>query len=240
MGIVARSALAGLLGLGALAGCDPVETMLESGAPLTIAQTVTVTIEGGHRLQVGKSEVTWQDWKRCYDTGACSFLPKPPRRNDARSFPVIGVNRLDVDEFIAWANSRGEVRYRLPTAAEWALFAAELPNPAKKKLFEDPRLAWAANYGQDEPVSPRVEPSGHFGSLGNGIQDLGGNVWEWTASCAIGDADDVQCPAYVAMGLHEAAISLFIRDPATGGCAAGTPPANVGFRLVSDLEDLES
>ena len=24
----------------------------------------------------------------------------------------------------------------------------------------------------------------------------------------------------------------FIRDPKTGGCAAGVPPANLGFRLV--------
>ena len=24
----------------------------------------------------------------------------------------------------------------------------------------------------------------------------------------------------------------FIRDPRTGGCAAGVPPANLGFRLV--------
>jgi hypothetical protein len=26
----------------------------------------------------------------------------------------------------------------------------------------------------------------------------------------------------------------FIRDPRSGGCAAGVPPANLGFRLVTD------
>jgi len=26
----------------------------------------------------------------------------------------------------------------------------------------------------------------------------------------------------------------FVRDPRTGGCAAGVPPANLGFRLVVD------
>ena len=30
-----------------------------------------------------------------------------------------------------------------------------------------------------------------------------------------------------------AMLSVFVRDPASGGCAAGTPPANVGFRLVT-------
>jgi formylglycine-generating enzyme required for sulfatase activity len=240
MGILARGALAGLLSLGALAGCDPVKSLLQNNKPLSIAQTVTVTVEGGHRLRVGISEVTWQDWKRCHDAGGCSFLPRSPRRNDARPFPAVGVNRLDVDEFVAWVNSRGDVQYRLPSAAEWTLFAAELPKPVSKKLFDDPRLAWAADYGQAESVPARVEPSGSFGALPNGIQDLGGNVWEWTATCAVGDADDERCPAYFAMGLHQATIAIFIRDPVTGGCTAGAPPANVGFRLVSDIEDLES
>ena len=30
----------------------------------------------------------------------------------------------------------------------------------------------------------------------------------------------------------------FIRDPRTGGCAAGVPPANLGFRLVVEDEQL--
>ena len=30
----------------------------------------------------------------------------------------------------------------------------------------------------------------------------------------------------------------FIRDPRTGGCAAGVPPANLGFRLVIEDERL--
>jgi len=235
-----RSAVAGLFGLGALAGCDPVKSLFENDRPLSIAQTVTVTVEDGHQLRVGISEVTWQDWKRCHDAGGCRFLPRPARRNDARPFPVVGVNRLDVEEFVAWVNSRGDVQYRLPSSAEWTLLAAELPKPEQKKLFDDPRLAWAADYTQTNPTPARVEPSGSFGSLSNGIQDLGGNVWEWTATCAVGNADDARCPAYFAMGLHRATISIFIRDPATGGCAAGMPPANVGFRLVSEIADLES
>ena len=30
----------------------------------------------------------------------------------------------------------------------------------------------------------------------------------------------------------------FIRDPRTGGCAAGVPPANLGFSLVVEDEKL--
>jgi len=33
-------------------------------------------------------------------------------------------------------------------------------------------------------------------------------------------------------GAHRAYMTDFIRDPRSGGCAAGVPPANLGFRLV--------
>jgi formylglycine-generating enzyme required for sulfatase activity len=67
---------------------------------------------------------------------------------------------------------------------------------------------------------------------------LDGNVWEWTSSCfrpGFESATENRCPAFVAAGEHEAIVSLFVRDPATGGCALGTPPTHLGFRLVSDL-----
>ena len=239
--ILACGAAVILISLGILlAGCGPVRTALEDRRPLSIEQAVTVIVVEGRRLQVGEFEVTWQDWKRCYEAGGCSYLPLPARIAGAKTFPVVGVSRLDVDEFIAWVNKRGVRQYRLPTAAEWEALAAELPRPKKEKLFDDPRLAWAADYGQMPALPARVRPSGEFGALSNGVKDLGGNVWEWTSSCAVGDVSDDRCPAYVAGGLHQAVISVFIRDPATGGCAAGLPPPHVGFRLVSDVEDLQS
>lgn len=194
---------------------------------------VDVEVDAGRRLAVGRYEVSWQDWKRCHDAGACAYLPPPGRRDSDRPIPVTGVNRFDVAQFIAWVNVGAARHYRLPTAQEWNAFAAALARPERKTLFTDPRLAWAADYGGTADVSGPVEPSGHFGALGNGIHDLAGNVWEWTATCAR-PGDDPTCPAYIAAGLHEAAVSIFIRDPAAGGCSTGTPPTHIGFRLVSD------
>ena len=160
--------------------------------------------------------------------------PKPGRKATNGDFPVTGVNRFDVGEYVRWINARDAKAYRLPTADEWSAISNGLSRRKTKKLFDDPRLAWAADYGAMETVSAKVQPSGSFGAASNGVADLAGNVWEWTSTCATPVADDRDCPAYIAAGLHEAAVSVFIRDPAYGGCALGVPPANIGFGLVED------
>ncbi len=191
-----------------------------------------VAMPDGSTLMVMAREVTRRDWKACADAGPCEDLTGTIAPSEP-DMPMTGVNRFDVEAYLGWINSVRGTAYRLPTAEEWAVIAADLPRKPYKKLFDDPRLAWAADYGVMEKVSAVVEPSGRFGSLPNGVADLGGNVWEWTASCASTGADPARCPAYRVEGTHQAVLSVFVRDPASGGCAAGTPPANVGFRLVT-------
>lgn len=202
--------------------------------PVPVDPTLqSVEMPAGETLLVMKQEVTRREWKACADAGACEDLtgPIPASQPD---MPMTGVNRFDVEAYIAWRNDQGGLSYRLPTADEWNAIADSLPRKPYRKLFDDPRLAWAADYGAMEKVSAVVKPSGAFGSLPNGISDLGGNVWEWTASCARDGLADDRCPAYRVEGSHQSVISVFVREPATGGCAAGTPPANVGFRLVAE------
>ena len=76
------------------------------------------------------------------------------------------------------------------------------------------------------------------------MEDFGGNVWEWTSTCYVRasfTADRVaveavteNCGVHVLEGLHRAYMSNFIRDGKSGGCAVGTPPEHLGFRLVRD------
>ena len=217
------AAVAGLSGLAVFG--HVAERPLES-------EMVKVELTGGRTILVARFEVSWKQWRQCYDAGGCAFLPRPGMPAAGKSFPVTGVNRLDVEEFIGWLNGKSGKDYRLPAAAEWREIAVEIPRPKRAKLFNDPRLAWAADYGSMQQVSAKVEPAGYFGATGGGIADLAGNVWEWTSTCAVTGFNAATCPAFVVEGAHETNMSVFVRDPASGGCAAAVPPANIGFRLV--------
>lgn len=198
---------------------------------------VIIANGNGQKLLVARHEVTIAEWQRCFEAGGCSHLPKPGLGATGTGFPVTGVNWFDVNEYVAWASQRSDHTLRLPTLAEWNSISHEVPFKKRPKLFSDPRMAWAADYGTAETPSPQLKSSGGFSHTREGVADLDGNVWEWTATCANpgfeGEAIS-RCPAYVAAGEHAAVISVFIRNPAIGGCASGTPPQHLGLRLVAD------
>ena len=81
----------------------------------------------------------------------------------------------------------------------------------------------------------------------DGLKDAQGKPYKYDRAYCIGEQDyyipkdesgnymgrgAARCPAYRVEGLHQSVLSVFVRDPASGGCAAGAPPANVSFRLV--------
>jgi formylglycine-generating enzyme required for sulfatase activity len=94
-------------------------------------------------------------------------------------WPVANVSPKDVEAFAAWLSKRDGVVYRLPTEEEWE-FAAR--NGAKHSLFPwgNSWEARRANINQERsPVNVGSYPQG---ATQNGVQDMVGNVWEWTSS----------------------------------------------------------
>jgi formylglycine-generating enzyme required for sulfatase activity len=219
---------AGLLSLAACPYFDDAAQDADAGFEMR-----PVVMARGDTVMFSRFEVTQAQWKACHDAGGCSFLPDSIQFESGADYPATGLNVFDVQEYVAWINRSTGKNYRLPTVEEWKAVASELPQVSYKKTFDDPRLAWAADYYAMPKVDPRVQPSGSFGTFANGVADLGGNVWEWTSSCVVNEETE-HCPAFFAEGLHEAKLSAFVRDPVAGGCADGVPPANVGFRLVRD------
>ncbi len=196
---------------------------------------IKLTEVGGRTLLVSRYEVTVASWQQCYEDGECHHMPASPAGSG--NVPVTGVSYIDVGRYLDWANRRSNRMLRLPTIAEWNAISQTPANKKRVLRFTDPRLAWAANYGQEKSPSGPPRRSGSFSTTSSGISDLDGNVWEWTSSCfkpGFENANENRCPAYVAAGEHEAVVSVFVRDPASGGCATGLPPTHIGFRLVSD------
>jgi len=103
----------------------------------------------------------------------------PP--SGSERWPVTNVSPKDVEAFAAWLSKRDGVVYRLPTEEEWE-YAAR--NGSRDSLFPWGN-AWEegrANINQKK--SPADVGSFPQGATLTGVQDMVGNVWEWTSSKA--------------------------------------------------------
>jgi formylglycine-generating enzyme required for sulfatase activity len=210
------------------------------------APLLTVRIAGP--LAIMKHQVSGADYQRCVAEGACRALPSGA--SVAADRPAVQVSWRDADAYAAWLSRKTGETYRLPSDEEWAYAAGSryrddgLPVDAA-----DPSRRWIARYEREADlkeaeVDSEPRPFGAFGANEHGLLDVGGNVWEWTSTCFVRTALDesgrathkptVNCGVRVVEGQHRAYVTDFIRDAKAGGCAAGVPPSNLGFRLVRE------
>lgn len=192
-----------------------------------------VTLEDGRVLHVQKREVSIALWNRCHAAGACPFPLASSEASGEAFYPATGLSWVDATVFADWLSTETGYALRLPTLHEWRDVARDVLPDAPEPLFDAPELVWASTYLLEQSVPRRLKPAGMGDATLEGIDDLTNNVWEWTADGAPG-TDANRCPADFAAGLHDAVIPFFVRDPARGGGAVGTPPPHPGMRLVSD------
>ena len=188
-------------------------------------------------------QVTVDEYRRSVADGDC---PRVALSDGAQNVPVVGVSWHDASAYANWISRKTGVTHRLPTDEEWTLAAAEKANDEALPLVDpaDPAQAWIARYeaesARSRPNESAPQPIGTFGTNSKGLKDVAGNVWEWTESCFIRATLDegreritnTNCGVRVVEGAHRTYMTDFIRDPKTGGCVAGVPPSNLGFRLV--------
>ncbi|TGQ37029.1 MULTISPECIES: formylglycine-generating enzyme family protein [unclassified Mesorhizobium] len=198
-------------------------------------------------LEIMKYQVSVVEYARCVADGACK--PADPRK--IGNVAVTGVSHIDAEAYATWISNRTGDAWRLPTDAEWAYAAGERFRSdieSKENDPNSPARRWLAQYrtesslGRKPYPEPRVQ--GAFGTNSKGLADVAGNIWEWTSTCyvhatiasdGLGIASSIDnCGVHVVEGFHRTYMSNFIRDGKSGGCAVGTPPDNLGFRLVRD------
>lgn len=202
----------------------------------------------GSSLGIMTRQVTAAEYARCVEDGGC---PRIPQASTAEGMPMVGVNWRDATAYARWMTKTTGKLHRLPTDEEWVFAAAEKASDDALPLagVADPVAAWIARYdaetSRERPAVLAPQPVGAFGRNERGLQDVAGNVWEWTDTCFVrhdvepsGDVrvTNTNCGVRVVQGAHRAYMTDFIRDPRSGGCAAGVPPANLGFRLVVEQE----
>jgi len=203
----------------------------------------------GH-IKIMNRQVTAGEYARCANDGGCPRILHPSPIADR---PMVGVSWRDATAYAEWMTNKTGVLHRLPTDEEWVFAAGEKARDEALPLVDpvDPAQAWIARYeaeaNRGRPGALDPQPVGSFGRNANGLDDIGGNVWEWTNTCFLrmtieptGAARiaNTNCGVRVVQGAHRTYMTDFIRDPRTGGCAAGVPPANLGFRLVVEDERL--
>jgi formylglycine-generating enzyme required for sulfatase activity len=193
---------------------------------------------------LGKNEVTQQEWRAVMSSNPSRFADCGPR------CPVDSVSFADVQQFLAALNAQSDrqLAYRLPTESEWE-YACRAGSVTP--FFTGDTITTAqANYNGKEPYGKapagqfrqRPTRAGGFPANAWGLQDMHGNVWEWTsdwyAPYPAEDAIDPTGPesgeTRVIRGGSWQADAASVRCAARAARNPNTREPTVGFRVAAD------
>jgi iron(II)-dependent oxidoreductase len=153
--------------------------------------------------------------------------------------PVVGISVCEAAAYARWAG------FRLPTEAEWQMAASWRIRSSANVLRRYPWgdaldvskcNIWASGVGGTVPVTEYAN-----GSAPNGVCQLCGNVWEWTASnFDMTDAEGSPVVGDMIMtSIRGGAYDTYFAAQTTScfrtGLASLARAHNVGFRLAMDV-----
>lgn len=149
-----------------------------------------------HTFEIGKYEVTFNDWRKCVADGGCrGYMPKDGGWGKGNR-PVINISWNDSQAYIKWLNAKTGLQYRLPTEAEWeyvarggqdAPFSTGYSISATQANFNGENPYGGAAKG---PYRRKTLPVGSFNPNTFGVYDIHGNVYEWVQDCWSPDHSD--------------------------------------------------
>jgi formylglycine-generating enzyme required for sulfatase activity len=130
---------------------------------------------------IGRREVTFQEWDRCFVAGGCKHSPDDQGWGRGRR-PVIDISWDDARLFLSWLSRTTKRAYRLPSEAEWEYAA---------RAGTDSPFWWGRSTDGGNAVCedcsalpPRQTlPAGSMRPNGFGLYDVAGNAAEWVEDC---------------------------------------------------------
>ena len=138
--------------------------------------------------------------EQCYGKGnpkAESAYWRDTRFNHSAQ-PVVGVSVFEAVAYTRWISHCSSRPMQLPTEAHWE--AAARSESARGWPFESPADDAAAQFNHELTHLRRAAPVGCFpeGDSDEGLLDMAGNVWEWTATNYIAELSADTLTVYAA------------------------------------------
>jgi formylglycine-generating enzyme required for sulfatase activity len=132
-------------------------------------------------FEIGKYEVTFDDWDLCVAGGGCNgYTPSDQGWGRGRR-PVINVSWDDAKAYVDWLSGVTGEPYRLPSEAEWE-YAARAGTTTRYWWGDDAPTPDQANFGSNVGKTTEVG-SKPYPANPWGMYDMNGNVWEWVEDC---------------------------------------------------------
>ena len=133
---------------------------------------------------VGVYEVTLSEWDMCYRNGGCSY---DPGRRDRGNHPIGSARWADAKEYVRWLSRETGEDYRLLSESEWE-YAARAGATTKYHWGNEVGVSRAnCRTCGSEWDNRQTAPVGSFPPNAWGLQDMHGNVEEWTEDCSHDD-----------------------------------------------------
>lgn len=130
---------------------------------------------------IGRREVTFEEWDRCFAAGGCKYLPDDHGWGRGQR-PVIDVSWDDAKVFLTWLSQTAKQPYRLPSEAEWEYAARAGTN---SPFWWGHSASGGHAVCEDCSALPprQTLPAGSVRPNGFGLFDVAGNAAEWVEDC---------------------------------------------------------
>jgi formylglycine-generating enzyme required for sulfatase activity len=156
---------------------------------------------------MGKTEVTVKQYQQCVTAGGCKQPEWLEKGSDyhihtgsnkrykklgealtSDNYPIIGVSWHNANEYANWLSKKTGKNYRLPTEAQWEYAARAGTSSAFS--FGDTITTKQANFNGNYTYNgsakgrylKKTTPVGSYPENNYHLNDMQGNVWEWTCS----------------------------------------------------------